>query len=167
MRFNRLRWIALAKVALSVQSQAQMSGGMDPMPSLPEQADPTIAYNDGIAALGVGDYSKALRELLKARNARSDDPEINYALGLAYKGVGKKADAKRTFQRAVHGRDAPTGAFLQLGLIALDLGDRATAVAQQAALDAKLAACGTKCTDGVRTEILAASYKLSAAISTH
>ena len=156
---------AIAAVSVAMPGHAQMAGGMDYAPSMPERADPTIPFQNGVEALNAGQYDKAIRELLKARNARPGEPQINSALGLAYQGAGRKADAKRAFQRAVRARNAPTSALLNLGLVALELGDRATAEAQQTGLDTKLAGCTGSCTASDIAEIKAAQEKLSAALA--
>lgn len=154
---------ALASLAFASPVLAQMGGGMAPTSSAPA-ADPTIPYQNGIAAFNAGDYVKAIRELREARDASSGDGLINYALGRAYAASGKKKEAKQAFQSAVHARNAPIPAYLQLGLVALELGDRTTAANQQAALNKKLAACGASCNEA--TQIKAASDELARALAT-
>lgn len=168
MLLARLRPLtAFAVLACSGAAQAQM-GGMDmsPSPMGQEQGDPTVPFHNGIAAFDAGDYPKAIRELLKARAARPDDGNINYALGMAYSASTKKKEAKQAFQRAVRDRGAPVGAYLQLGLVSLELGDRPTATAQLASLDKKLAACGAGCSEPDQAQIKAAKDKLAAALAT-
>ena len=164
MLLAKLRlWTAFAAFACAGAAQAQM--GMDMAPTQnQEQADPTIPFHNGITAFDAGDYPKAIKELLKARAARPDDGTINYALGLAYAAAAKKKEAKQAFQRAVRDRNAPVGAYLQLGLVSIELGDRATAATQLASLDKKLSACGAGCADP--DQIKAAKDKLAAALAT-
>lgn len=167
MLLAKLRlWTAFAALACAPAAHAQMGMDMAPTPMNQQQADPTVPFNNGMAAFNAGDYPKAIRELLKARAARPDDGTINYALGLAYAGGAKKKEAKQAFQRAVRDRKAPIGAYLQLGLVSIELGDRATAATQLASLDKKLAACGTGCAEPDQTQIKAAKDKLAAALST-
>ena len=166
MPLTKLRlWTAFAALACAGAAHAQMGMDMAPTPNQ-EQADPTIPFQNGIAAFDAGDYPKAIRELLKARAARPEDGTINYALGMAYAAAAKKKEAKQAFQRAVRDRNAPIAAYLQLGLVSIELGDRATAATQLASLDKRLAACGAGCTEPDQTQIKAAKDKLAAALST-
>jgi tetratricopeptide (TPR) repeat protein len=155
---------AFATLACGAAAHAQMGMDMAPTP-MNQEADPTIPFHNGIVAFDAGDYPKAIKELLKARAARPEDGTINYALGMAYNAATKKKEAKQAFQRAVRAHDAPIGAYLQLGLVSLDLGDRTTAAAQLALLDKKLAACGAGCAESDQTQIKAAKDKLAAALS--
>jgi tetratricopeptide (TPR) repeat protein len=165
MPLTKLRlWAALASFAFASPGLAQMSGGMTPTPSVPE-VDPAIPYQNGIAAFNAGDYVKAIRELRAARDASSGDGVINYALGRAYAASGKKKEAKQAFQSAVRARNAPIPAYLQLGLVAIDLGDRTTAANQLAALDKKLVACGVTCSETARGQIKAAMDQLARALA--
>jgi tetratricopeptide (TPR) repeat protein len=164
MHLTKFRpWAALAVFAFASPGHAQM-GGMAPTSSAPE-VDPAIPYQKGIAAFDAGDYAKAIRELRTARDASSGDGVINYALGRAYAASGKKKEAKQAFQSAVRARNAPIPAYLQLGLVALELGDRNTAANQQAALDRKLVACGVTCSEAARTQIKAAMDQLARALA--
>ena len=166
MPLTKLRlWTAFAAFACASAAHAQM--GMDMAPTQnQEQTDPTIPFHNGITAFDAGDYPKAIKELLKARAARPDDGTINYALGMAYAAAAKKKEAKQAFQRAVRDRSAPIGAYLQLGLVSIELGDRATAATQLASLDKKLAACSAGCAEPDQAQIKAAKDKLAAALST-
>lgn len=157
---------ALVSLVSASQAIAQMGGGMSPTPTVTEQIDPAIPYQNGIAAFNAGDYAKAIRELRTARDARPGDGVINYALGRAYAASGKKKEAKQAFQSAVRARNAPIPSYLELGLIALELGDRATALSQQAILDKKLAACGAVCSEEVRAQLKAATDQLTRALAT-
>ena len=157
--------IALAACCAS-PTLAQMGGGMSPTPSMPEQVDPAVPYTHGIEAFNAGDFAKAVKELRAARDASSGDGQINYALGRAYAASGKKKEAKQAFQSAVRAHNAPIPSYLQLGLVSLELGDRDTALHQQAALDKKLAACGMSCSDEDRAQLKAAMDQLSHALAT-
>lgn len=166
MRLSKLQlFAALIGLALASQAQAQMGGGMMPSSS-PIEVDATVPYKNGVAALQAGDYPTAIRELRKAYDANSIDGNIPYALGLAYAGDGKKAEAKKAFQGAVRSRNAPIPAYLQLGLVALELGERDLATKQYAALQKKLAGCGSKCGDETRAEIQVAMDQLAQMLGT-
>ena len=165
LRAKLRQWAIFAVFACPTAALAQMGMDMAPTPMNQQQGDPTVPFKNGMEAFKAGDYPKAVRELLKARAARPDDGTINYVLGLAYNGATKKKEAKQAFQRAVRDRQAPADAYLQLGLVSLELGDRATATTQAASLDKKLAACGGGCAD--QAELTAAKDKLAAALATH
>ena len=143
-------------LALAPQAHAQMGGGMSPSPRVETQVDATVPYQNGLTAFKAGDYAKAIRELRTARAANSSDGAIPYALGLAYAASGKKKEAKQAFQSAVRTRSAPIPAHLELGLVALELGERDTAAKQYAALEKKLAGCDATCGDETRTQIRSA-----------
>ena len=147
-------------LAVSSQAPAQMGGGMMPSSS-PIEVDATVPYQNGVAALQAGDYPTAIRELRKAYDANSIDGNISYALGLAYAASGKKPEAKKAFQGAVRSRNAPIPAYLQLGLVALELGERDLATKQYAVLQKKLAGCGGKCDDEARAEIKSSMDQLA------
>jgi len=157
---------ALFSLVLAPQVHAQMGGGMTPSARVETQADATVPYQNGIAAFKEGNYAKAIRELRTARAANSTDGAIPYALGLAYAASGKKKEAKQAFQSAVRTRSAPIPAYLELGLVALELGERDTAAKQYAALEKKLAGCDAKCGDETRTQIKSAMDLLSQKLGT-
>lgn len=154
--------LAIGLVA-ATPAQAQMGGGGAPMGGS-SQADATVPYKKGIAALEAGDYAKAIKELRAAYSANSTEGAIPYALGMAYVADGKKAEAKKAFQGAVRTGNAPIPAYLQLGLVSLELGDRDLAAKQHAALEKKLAKCNAKCGD--EAEIKAAMDQLGAKMAT-
>ncbi len=158
--------ISLLAISLIAASPAfaQMGGG-DMMPSGGgSQTDATVPYQKGIAALKAGDYAKAIKELRAAQSANSSIGAIPYALGIAYAGAGQKPEAKKALQSAVRTGNAPIPAYLQLGLVSLELGDRDLAIKQHAALENKLAKCNSKCGD--EAEIKAAMEQLWAKLGT-
>ncbi len=148
------------------QAQAQMGGGMMPESTPAPEVDATVPYRNGIAAFNAGDYPTAIRELRAARSANSSDGAIPYALGLAYAASGKKKEAKQAFQGAVRTRNAPVPAYLQLGLVSLEFGERDVATKQYAVLEKKLAKCDAKCGDKERAEIEAAMDQLGQKLAT-
>ena len=163
--FKLRLWAALSTLVLAPQAHAQM-GGMAPSSGGESQADATVPYQNGVAAFKAGNYTKAIRELRAARSANSSDGNIPYVLGLAYAASGKKKEAKQSFQNAVRTRNAPIPAHLQLGLSALELGDRDTAAKQHAALEKKLSECGAKCSEADRTDLKSAMDQLARALGT-
>ena len=160
MRLSKLQ-ISAAAIGLAIASQAhaQMGGGMAPE-STPVQADATVPYRNGVTALQAGDFPTAIKELRKAYDANSIDGNIPYALGMAFALSGQKPEAKKAFQGAVRSQNAPIPAYLQLGLVAIDLGERDLATKQYAALQKKLAKCDSKCGDEDRAEIQSAIDEL-------
>ena len=91
---------------------------------------------------------------------------INYALGLAYNANGEKEEAKTALERAVRAANAPVPAHLQLGLVAIQLGDRETATEQQTALQRAVAACDATCGDARRAQMQTALDQLTQALAT-
>ena len=166
MRLTRLQTsVAAIGLLIASQAQAQMGGGSMPS-SGPAQADFTVPYKNGVSALNAGDYPTAIRELKKAYDANSSEGAIPYALGLAYANSGQKAEAKKAFQGAVRTGNAPIPAYLQLGLVAIELGDRELATKQFAVLQKKLAKCDAKCGDEDRTELQSAVDQLALKLGT-
>ena len=100
-----------------------------------------------------------------ARTAAPGNGGINYALGLAYIGAGQKQEAREALTRAVRDRNAPPAAYLQLGLVSLDLGDRNAATTQQAAVQAQLGRCDAACGDARRAQWQAAYDQLTRALA--
>jgi TolA-binding protein len=167
MRLTRFQIAAAALgLALASSAHAQMGGGMAPDTGPAPQADATVPYHNGVTALRAGDYPTAIRELRKAYDANSSEGAIPYALGMAYAADGKKAEAKKAFQGAVRTGNAPVPAYLQLGLVAIELGERDLATKQYAALQKKLAKCDAKCGDETRAEIKAAVDQLGQKLGT-
>ncbi|MGQ0532218.1 MAG: tetratricopeptide repeat protein [Caulobacteraceae bacterium] len=154
---------ALAVIALAPVAEAQM-GGMG-MESTPQREDPNVAYQAGVTALNAGDYAEAIRQLRTARRAAPRNGDINYTLGLAYNANGDKDEAKEAFQRAVRANNAPIPARLQLGLVALELGDRETATEQQAALQRLVGSCDAACGDARRAQMQSALDQLTRALT--
>jgi tetratricopeptide (TPR) repeat protein len=158
---------ALGAVVLAIAAQpavAQMGGGMG-MGSSPSGPNPQQAYAAGVAAYNAHDYAEAIRQLRSARSAAPNNGGVNFALGLAYIGAGQKRDAREAFTRAVRDRNAPPGAYLQLGLVSLDLGDRSAASAQQTAVQDQLNRCNAACGDAKRAQWQAAYDQLTRALA--
>lgn len=139
-------------------------GGMSSMPQSSSD-DPARAYQAGVAALQAHNYQEAIRDLRTARHAAPNDGVVNYVLGLAYIGNNNKTDARDTLQRSVRANNAPADAYLQLGLVSLDLGDHSAAAAQQASLQQAIAACDATCGDTRRGQLQSALDRLTQAIN--
>lgn len=142
-------------------ADAQMGGGMQ---STPQQADPGPPYGAGIAALNAQDFAEAIRNLRTAQRAAPREGAISYALGLAYKGAGDNQHARTAFAQSVRARNPPIGARLELGLVALALGDREPAIEQQTALQQMISTCSAECDDARRNELQAALGRLTQAL---
>jgi len=161
--------IALGALVLTIAAPtalAQMDGGMGMGSSQSSGPNPQQAYAAGVAAYNAHNYAEAIRQLRTAQNAAPNNGGINFALGLAYIGASQKQDAREAFTRAVRDRNAPPGAYLQLGLVSLDLGDRTAATAQQAAVQDKLSHCDAACGDTRRAQWQAAYDQLTQALAT-
>lgn len=148
---------------------ALANGGGSSMGSTPtpqgSREDPTAAYQAGVAAMRAENYREAIRHFRSARRSLPNDGTINFALGLAYNGNGDTDEARQTLERAVRDANAPAGAWLQLGLIYLQQGNRDSAVAQQTALAGKVAACDAACGDQRRAQLQAAHDQLTQALT--
>ncbi len=157
--------IVLALIAQAPTAVAQMGGGMGMGSPQASGPNPQQAYAAGVAAFNAHDYAEAVRQLRIARGAIPNNATVNYALGLAYIGAGQKQDAREALTRAVAGRNPPAAAWLQLGVVSLDLGDRAGAAAQQAALQHEISQCDAACGDARRAQLQAAYDQLSQRLS--
>lgn len=138
-------------------------GGMNSTPSAPRE-DPQAAYQAGVAALNAQNYTAAVRHFRTARRSVPNSGIINFALGMAYAGANNSDDAQEAFERATRAEDAPAGAWLQLGALHLEAGRRDDAIAQQAALAARIAACDAACGDARRAQLQAAHDQLTQAL---
>jgi tetratricopeptide (TPR) repeat protein len=140
-------------------------GGMMSSPSASPREDPAAAYQAGVAALNAQNYAEAVRQLRTARRAAPNDGVVNFALGLAYVGAGEADDARGAFERSVRASNAPAGAYLQLGTLYLQAGDRDHAVEQQTALHDAIDHCDARCGDQRRAQLQAAYDQLTAALN--
>jgi tetratricopeptide (TPR) repeat protein len=166
--FGMRTLIALSTLVLVITAPpalAQMGGGMG-MSSSSSGPSPQQAYAAGVAAYNAHDYAESIRQLRSARSAAPNNGSINYALGLAYIGAGQKLDAREALTRAVRDRNAAPGAYLQLGLVSLELGDRAAAAAQQTAVQQQLSRCDAACGDAKHAQWQAAYDQLTQALAT-
>ena len=155
---------ALALVIAAPSALAQMGGGMG-MSSSSSGPNPQQAYAAGVAAYNAHNYAEAIRQLRTARSAAPNSGAVNYALGLAYIGAEQKPEAREALTRAVRDRNAAPGAYLQLGLVSLQLGDRAAATAQQTAVQGQLARCDAACGEAKRAQWQAAYDQLTQALA--
>jgi tetratricopeptide (TPR) repeat protein len=150
----------LAFVAITPVANAQMGGGGGMTSSgaaIPDQG----AYNRGVDAYQARDYEAAIRYLRAARRPAPDHGGVNYVLGMSYLGIGDKEEAREAFAHAVRDRSAPPGAWLQLGLLALEAGDREVATRQQDALQRQLNRCNSNCDPDRRTNLQSAYDQLT------
>ncbi|QGZ95889.1 tetratricopeptide repeat protein [Terricaulis silvestris] len=173
----KLTQFVFAVAALGVAGAAPVAmadgggGGMGPSTGSSgggtnaSRPDPAAAYQAGVAALQAQNYRDAIRSFREARRSAPNDSQINFALGLAYVGAGENDDARGALERAVRDENGPPGAWLQLGLTYIELGRRDDAVAQQAALAAKVAACDTACGDQRRAQLQLAHDQLTQALA--
>ncbi|MGE0742823.1 MAG: tetratricopeptide repeat protein [Hyphomonadaceae bacterium] len=157
---------ALAAAFMGPIAAAAPSGGGGGMGggSPPQREDPQAAYQAGVAALNARNYQEAIRQFRTARRALPNDGTINYALGIAYVGNNEADDAREAFERSVRAPNAPAGAWLQLGTIYLQQGNRDGATAQQTALAQAIAACDAACGDARRAQLQAAHDQLTRAL---
>jgi tetratricopeptide (TPR) repeat protein len=170
----RLSHIAIIVAAFAMTAPSAMAdgggGGMGPSSSPSggsgsPRIDPAAAYQAGVTALQAQDYRAAIRHFREARRAAPNDAQLNFALGLAYVGAGENDDARTALERSVRDENGPPGAWLQLGLVYLELGRRDDAVAQEATLAAKVAACDAECGDQRRAQLQAAHDQLAQALA--
>jgi Flp pilus assembly protein TadD len=150
----------LVFVAVAPVATAQMGGGGG-MTSSGAAAPDQGAYNRGIAAYQANDYEAAIRYLRAARRPAPDHGGVNYVLGMSYLGIGDKEEAREAFAHAVRDRNAPPSAWLQLGLLALEAGDREAAARQQDALQRQLNRCNANCDADRRTNLQSAYDQLT------
>jgi tetratricopeptide (TPR) repeat protein len=149
----------LAFALTTPAATAQMGGGgmSSSGPAGPDRA----AYERGVTAYQANDYEAAIRHLRAARRPAPDHGGVNYVLGMSYLGIGDKEQARDAFAHAVRDRSAPPDAWLQLGLLALEAGDRNSAVNQQEALQRQLNRCNSNCDADRRTNLQRAYDQLS------
>lgn len=128
--------------------------------------NPAEAYQQGVAAMQAQQYNDAIRNFRIVQRAVGDgDANVNYQLGLAYIGNNDHERARAPLERAVRAPNAPLGAYAQLGIVYLRLGDRDKAVEQQTALTTLLNACDAACGDARRSQIQAQLDTLNQALT--
>jgi len=164
MRTLALVVLGLFALAAAPVATAQMGGGgmSSSGPAGPDQA----AYDRGITAFQAQDYEAAIRYLRAARRPAPDHGGVNYALGMSYLAIGNREQARDAFAHAVRDRTAPPSAWMQLGLLALEAGDREAAVNQQEALQRQLSRCSASCGDERRGHLQNAYDQLTRALAT-
>jgi tetratricopeptide (TPR) repeat protein len=160
--------LVCAATLSTATSLADGGGGGMSGPSTSSSAPPidvARTYQEGVAALQAGQYRDAIRSFRAVLREAPEDAAINYALALAYIGDGDHRAAKRPLERALRADAPPPGAYLQLGLVNLELGDRDKAIEQQAALADLLQRCDAACGDGRRAQLQAAYDSLTQALA--
>jgi tetratricopeptide (TPR) repeat protein len=158
MRTLLIAALSIFAAIAAAPAMAQMGGGMSSSGPAGPDSD---AYDDGIAAYQARDYERAIRELQNARRPAPNHGGVNYALGMAYLGIADKEHAREAFARATRDRNAPPSAWLQLGLLSLEAGDREAAVEQQTALQRQLSRCSASCGDERRGNLQSAYDQLT------
>ena len=153
--------LSVFAVALTTPiATAQMGGGMSPSSSGPAGPD-AGSFNAGVAAYEARNYEAAIRYFRDARRPAPNHGAVNYLLGMSYLGVDDKENAREAFTRAVRDRTGPPGAWLQLGVLSLEAGDRETATEQQAALERLISRCNASCGDERRRNLQSAYDQLT------
>jgi type IV pilus biogenesis/stability protein PilW len=82
-----------------------------------------VHFQLGVSYLNEGDATRALGELLKAREFAPDDAEILNALGLAYFSKGSREEAIASFQKAIKCKADFSEACNNMGVVYLDQGE--------------------------------------------
>jgi Flp pilus assembly protein TadD len=160
MRILALAALSLvAAFAAAPVALAQM-GGMAPSSSGPAGPD-AESFNSGIAAYEAHNYDAAVRFLRDARRPAPNHGGVNYVLGMSYLGLNDKDNAREAFERAVRDRTAPPNTWLQLGVLALEAGDREAATQQQTSLERLIGRCNASCGDERRAALQSAYDQLT------
>ena len=106
MKTNRFIYVALVSIFFLVSCSANLEIRKNQEEAL---------RNLGEAYMGQGDYTAALRELLKAEKLYSKDPRLQDNLGLVYMAKGKPGIAINHFKKAVEIKPDYTPAKNNLG----------------------------------------------------
>ena len=102
--------------------------------------------------------SPRLQLLIEAVEGLPHDPFPQYGLALEYKGLGRREEAVETFRTLMEGHPDYVPAYLQAGMVLMDLGraDQARAV-----LERGVEVAGRKGDGHARSELMAALASLS------
>jgi len=102
--------------------------------------------------------STRLQALLDAVESLPHDPFPRYGLALEYKGLGRREEAVETFRKLMDGSPDYLPAYLQAGMVLMDLGraDQAREV-----LERGVDVAGRKGDGHARSELMAALASLS------
>jgi tetratricopeptide (TPR) repeat protein len=85
-----------------------------------DQAD--IHKNIGIAYLGSGQFTEALKEFILAKEHTPKDPQIHYFLGVAYHEKNLNDKAIKEFKKAIDLKANYSEVYNYLGMIYMDIG---------------------------------------------
>lgn len=163
--------LAMAALLLTAPVCAMASGGggswggSTSSSSDAPKVDPQKAYQDGAAAMKAHDYKSAIKNFSDAHDVLPRDATVNYALGLAYIGDNNPKDARRPLERSIDGENPPADAYLQLGLVYLQLDKRSKAEDLQKSLSEVIAKCDAQCGDQRRGQLQGALESLNRALA--
>ncbi len=123
-------WIAMACLGLLAGCAAQQTTEKNS-----ELAEATREI--GEAYMRQGDYTAALRELIKAQNLNPDDPYVHNDLGLCYMAKERMTDAVKHFKKAIALKPeyAPARNNLGSAYLAMEQWDAAIAVFKEITKD--------------------------------
>ncbi|WP_175452454.1 tetratricopeptide repeat protein [Thiohalomonas denitrificans] len=90
-------------------------------------APPEERFERGLAAFRAGDFGAACRSFEEARRGGLDTPALDYNLGVCHYRLSNYRQAREAFERVAVHPPLKTLAHYNLGLVALDVGDRSAA----------------------------------------
>lgn len=158
--------LAAASIAAPVAFAAGSGGGSGLSEMQSKQSDPTVAFNEGIAALQESDYKTAEKKFGEVLAVARDHPEANYYMALAKVGRGKEKSAVRYFKRAIKARPSFVEAREQLALTYVKLDESDKAQEQLEKINGILADCDKEeCAEAFVTRTNQAIANVEAALN--
>lgn len=110
-----MKWKTALKIVLIVAMFSFLSACAGNKGPSPEEQRAEASRNLGEAHLAEGNYTKALRELLKAEKMNPDDPYVHNDLGLAYLAKENVEESVKHFKKALDLNEEYSAALNNLG----------------------------------------------------
>jgi tetratricopeptide (TPR) repeat protein len=151
MRFAAAALLLAAGVFVGVPAGAVPEG--DSLSTTPSNSATAIHFQNGKNYLESGLVDPAIKEFAAVLAIVPGDGDANYYMGLAQLQKNQNDEAKKYLNKAVLIDGANAAAREQLGLVALKLDDKATAMEQRDALADMVKQCGGSCDSTLTTAL--------------
>lgn len=118
-----MKWATALKIVAVVVMFSFLGACAGNKGPTPEEQRAEAARNLGEAHMNEGNYTKALRELLKAEKMNPDDPYVHNDLGLTYLAKNNPEKAVDHFKKAIDLNEEYSAAINNLGSAYVELGE--------------------------------------------
>lgn len=143
---------AVLALAVVAPAHAQYTGGGSIQMPTTDTMDPTALYNQAVAYIQKGDFSRAIPLLRDVLNSREQDPATNLMMGVAQIGLNDLPEAHRYLTRAVSSKPDLADAIGRLGWVEARLGNGDSAARQRSILADLKQKCKGSCPEAAAIE---------------